>query len=273
MTDYAYRGMMKKDPTTIHFALSQKANVMKAVMLRDMRTRFFNHGLGFLLVSLWPLGHMFALLLIYGLIGRTAPFGDSLNVFFVTGLIPTLTFTYVSRFMSYSLILNRPMLAFPAVTMIDILFARAFLEMIAACLTAFLTFSLIALLGDDPYPFDFVEAAHAFLATLLLAVGIGSLCGVISMFFEFFVTLYALFLILIYISSGTLFVVSSMPSSIADALSYNPVLHCVEWMRAAYFESYSHQYLDKAYLLAWGAGSLCLGLLLERILRRKMLEG
>ncbi|PZR50261.1 MAG: capsular biosynthesis protein, partial [Stutzerimonas stutzeri] len=76
-------------------ALREKRNVMTAVMLRDMRTRFFNHGLGFLVVSLWPLAHMVILLLIYTLMGRTAPFGDSLPVFFATGLIPTLTFMYV----------------------------------------------------------------------------------------------------------------------------------------------------------------------------------
>ncbi|WP_371814201.1 ABC transporter permease [Ensifer sp. ENS03] len=272
MTTYAYPEKAK-DPTTIRYALAQKTNVMKAVMLRDMRTRFFNHGLGFLVVSLWPLGHMFVLLLIYTMMGRKSPFGDSLNVFFLTGLIPTLTFMYVSRFMSYSIILNKPMLAFPAVTMIDIVFARAFLEIIAACLTAFFAFSLLALMGENPYPFDIVEAAYAFLATLLLAVGIGSLCGVISMFFEFFVTLYALFLIIIYISSGTLFVAASMPSQLAEALAYNPVFQCVEWMRSAYFESYSRHYVDKGYLLSWGAGSLCLGLLLERLLRRRMLEG
>lgn len=272
MTIYAYPHKTK-DPTTIRFALRQKANVMKAVILRDMRTRFFNHGLGFLIVSLWPLGHMFALLIIYSLMGRKSPFGESLNVFFVTGLIPTLTFMYISRFMSHSLLINKPMLAFPAVTMMDILFARAFLEIIAAFLTLFFTFSLLASMGDDPFPFDIVEAAYAFLATLLLAVGIGILCGVVSMFLEFFVTIYALFLILIYISSGTLFVAAAMPSQVAQALSYNPVFQSVEWMRTAFYESYSHQYLDKGYLLAWGAGSLCLGLLMERLLRRKMLEG
>ncbi len=59
---------------------------MTAVILRDMRTRFFNHGLGFLIVSLWPLAHMLILLMIYSLTGRRTPFGDSLYVFFALGL-------------------------------------------------------------------------------------------------------------------------------------------------------------------------------------------
>ncbi|WP_236776042.1 hypothetical protein [Agrobacterium tumefaciens] len=67
--------------TSIRNALSEKKNVMTAVILRDMRSRFFNHGLGFLLVSLWPLAHMLILLTIYTVMGRKTPYGDSLNVF------------------------------------------------------------------------------------------------------------------------------------------------------------------------------------------------
>lgn len=47
-------------------------------------------------------------------------------VVFATGLLPCLTFMYVSRFMALSIVMNRPMLAIPAVKVLDILFARAF---------------------------------------------------------------------------------------------------------------------------------------------------
>lgn len=253
-------------------ALREKRNVMAAVMLRDMRTRFFDHGLGFLIVSLWPLAHILILILIYTLMGRTAPFGDSLPVFFVTGLIPTLTFMYVSRFMSLSLILNRPMLAFPVVKVLDIMAARAVLEIIAAFLTLFFIFTILFLAGHNPFPRDPFQAFYAYLALILLSIGVGTVAGVITMFFKFFATLYALCMILIYILSGTLFVISALPEAIAYPLSFNPVLHAVEWMRLAYYEGYSDRMLDKQYLLIFGMTSLCLGLLLERILRRVMLE-
>lgn len=263
----------KQDPTTIAYALRQKKNVMSAVMLRDMRTRFFNHGLGFLVVSLWPLTHLFVLLIIYTLLGRQSPFGESMRVFFATGLIPTLTFMYVSRFMSISVLLNKPMLAFPAVTIVDILAARASLEIIAACLTACFTIGILLALGDDPFPRDPFEALYAYMATILLAVGMGILAGVIVGFFDFFAMLYALCMIIVYILSGTLFVASALPDSISGPLSWNPVLHAVEWMRISYYEGYSDKLLDKQYLIGFGLTSLCLGLLLERTLRWKMLEG
>ncbi|OCP35052.1 ABC transporter permease [Ensifer sp. LC163] len=246
---------------------------MVAVMLRDMRTRFFDHGLGFLVVSLWPLAHMVILIAIFTLVGRQAPFGDSLNVFFATGLIPTLSFMYVSRFMSLSLILNRPMLSFPVVQVFDIMVARAILEIVAACLTLTFMMCILSIIGDDPFPYDPEQALYAYLATLLLAVGIGMLAGVVTMFLNFFATIYALAMILVYMSSGTMFVAAALPEPLARALAWNPVVQSVEWMRTAYYPTYSDRLLDKEYLLIFGMTALCLGLLLERLTRRKMLEG
>jgi capsular polysaccharide transport system permease protein len=260
-------------PTSMIYALRQKRNVMTAVMLRDMRTRYFNHGLGFLVVALWPLAHMLILIMIYTITNRSTPFGESMRVFFLTGLIPTLTFMYVSRFMSLSLVLNRPMLAFPVVMVTDIMAARALLEIVAAFLTLFFALSILWFLGDDPWPRDVFQAAYAYLATILLAVGVGVLAGVMVIFFNFFATLYALAMILVYISSGTLFVATQLPDAISGPLSWNPVVHAVEWMRIAYFDGYSDKLLSKSYLIGFGLTSLFLGLALERILRRKMLEG
>lgn len=258
---------------TIVDALREKKHVMTAVALRDMRTRFFNHGLGFLVVSLWPLAHMLILLTIYTFVGRKVPYGDSLNVFFATGLIPTLAFMYISRFMSLSLTLNRSMLAFPVVTVVDIMTARAFLEITAAFLTLVFMFLILLALGENPYPSDPYEAAFAYLATILLAVGSGSLAGVMVMIMPFFATIYALLMIIAYITSGTLFVVSALPDSIAYILSWSPVVQVVEWMRTAYYPDYGDKWLDKTYTISYGLVTLCLGLFLERALRMRMREG
>lgn len=263
----------RRKQATIVSAITQKKNVMSAVILRDMRTRFFNHGLGFLLVALWPLAHMVILLAIARLTGRHAPYGESLNVFFATGLIPTLAFMYVSRFMSYSMILNKPMLAFPLVKPFDIMAGRAFLEIIAAFLTLGTMLAILALAGENPIPVDMEQAVLAYMSALLLAVGVGTLVGVIVTFFPPFVTIYALALIVIYLSSGTMLVVSALPDQIAIPLSYNPVMGVVEWMRTAYYPTYSDRLVSKTYIVGFGLGALFLGLVAERALRARVLEG
>jgi ABC-type polysaccharide/polyol phosphate export permease len=56
-------------------------------------------------------------------------------------------------------------------------------------------------------------------------------------------------------------------------LSFNPVLHAVEWMRSAYYPDYGSLVLDKTYLLYWGIGTVFVGLGLERLLRGRLLGG
>lgn len=242
-------------------------------MLRDMRTRFFNHGLGFLIVSLWPLMHMIALTLVHSVAGSVVPpYGTSTPLYYVAGLVPTLTFMYVSRFMALSLVMNKPMLAFQEVKVLDVMFARAFLEVIAACFTLFLIMTILWISGVNPLPDNLESAVCAYLATIFLAVGFGIVIGIASMFQPLIVTLYALFIICIYISSGALFIVPFFPTAIRFALSFNPVFQCVEWMRHSFYDNYPGELVDPWYILAWGSSALLLGLGLERFLRRQMLE-
>lgn len=253
--------------TSFLTAARRKGNVMKAVMLRDMRTRFFDHGLGFLIVIFFPLGHMMILLLIYSVLGRSAPYGDSLMLFFGTGLVPTLAFMYVSRMMVVSIQANRPMLSFPAIRVTDIIFGRAVLEVFGSCMMAVLVVLIFALMGQPALPIDVPNAVSALAATLVLAIGVGFLMSLAAAIIPAVAMAYMLATILVYILSGTLFVASSLPAPVIEVLAWNPVLHGVEWLRSAYYLDYPTQVLDKGYLIACGAITLLLGLLVERYSR------
>lgn len=248
-------------------AATRKGNVMKAVMLRDMRTRFFDHGLGFLVVVLWPLAHIFLLLTIYSLLGRGTPYGNSLMLFFGTGLVPTLAFMYVSRMMVMSILSNKPMLSFPAIKVTDIIFGRALLEVLGSFLMAVFVIIIFALLGEQFMPIDIPNAIAALCATLFLAIGVGFVVSLLAAMVPAIAMFYVLLAITVYILSGTLFVISAMPAPVIEVLSWNPVLHGVEWMRSAYYLDYPKQVLDKWYLIKFGAISLLIGLFVERYSR------
>lgn len=255
-------------------ALISKKNVMSAVVLRDMRTRFFNHGLGFIIVPIWPLIHMGVLILIHAAAGHGAPlYGESAALFYATGLVPTLAFMYVSRFMGWSVTQNRPMMAFPIVRSLDVMFGRAFLEFIAACITLMAIMIILWATGQNPWPFDLERAVGAYLAVIFLAFGCGILVGVLGMIQPFLLTVWQIVLICLYISSGTMFVASNLPDGISYILSFNPVLQCVEWMRTAFYASYSDKLINEEYVVSFSVVALCLGLAIERLLRRRLLEG
>lgn len=107
---------------------------------------------------------------------------------------------------------------------------------------------------------------------MLLAIGCGFLAGVVVMFPPLFATIYALMMVVVYLASGHSLCIVGDPDPIAHALSWNPIFHAVEWMRAAFYPDYNSKWLDKTYLIIFGLLCLCAGLALERILN-EMLEG
>jgi len=246
---------------------------MHAVILRDIRSRFFNHGLGFLIVPLFPVGHILVLLAVYQLTGRQAVFGDDLWLFFATGMVPALTFSYISRFMSVSVVANKGMLAFPAVHLLDIMLARCFLEFIGIVFSIAIIFIVLVSVGSNIIPRSPQDALFAMLAVSLLSIGVGTIVSVLSALWPFFPMIYSLSMVLLYLGSGAPIYLGNLPEQFIYYLSFNPAFQAVEWMRSAYYLGYPTQYLDKLYLIMYGLISLNIGLLMERVMKRNILNG
>jgi capsular polysaccharide transport system permease protein len=245
-------------------AMARQGRVMFAVMLRNVRTRFFGHGLGYLVAIGWPLTHILILVAIAVFTNRAPPFGESIVVFIATGTVPFMVFSYLSRFMMLSVMMTRPLLAFPEVKVLDVLFASGVLEILSSfCVTVIIL--ILAWLFDVPaMPRDIVQAGYALGAAVLLGLGFGLLNGVIALSAPLWGTISALLTIVLWASSGVVFVPDFLPEPARSIASYHPVLQVVEWMRSAYYEGYGEGLLDRKYVLEVALGSIFLGLLVER---------
>jgi capsular polysaccharide transport system permease protein len=247
-------------------------NVMHAVILRDIRSRFFNHGLGFLIVPLLPLAHVALLLTIYHISNREVVFGDDMQLFFATGLAPALGFNYLSRFMSVSLLANKSMTAFPVVRVLDIMLARAFLEFMGMNLAILVLVIALTVSGSNIFPHDPAAALLAYVVTMIMGVGVGIIISVFAAIWPMFALLWALFTALLYISSDGPIYLHAFPREVLYAASWNPVFHAVQWVRSAYYQGYPTDYLDKTYLIGWAFASVAVGLSLERLLKGQILK-
>lgn len=254
--------LKSKDPVLV-----VQYRVLKALILRDIRTRFFGTGLGYIIAILWPLAHIVILLLIFYFAGRTAPVGESLVLFFTTALIPALGVRYISRFTLTSVMQNRPLTAFPIVKFMDIILARCILEAAAFCCVVALLAVILFFLGEPVQPEYPIGAAEAFLTTVLLGLGMGAFFGVIAIKLPGILIPFTLGYIILYMSSGVIFVPSALPQQVLDIVSWNPVLHAVEWLREAYYLGYNSPVLDKEYVISIGLGLLFSALLMEKTFR------
>ena len=178
-----------------------------------MQTRFFGTALGFIVAILWPVSHIFILILINGALGRPSPYGDSAPLFFATGLLPFMCFNYMSRFTCLGVMLNKPLLGFPIVKVADLLLARGILEVLNAAVVVMVTIVILAAMGVEVWPPRPLEAMYAMLACMTLGFGYGVVNGVIAGIFPFWFTPFSLSQIVLWMASGVIMVPDELPES------------------------------------------------------------
>lgn len=254
-------------------ALKDYRRALVALILRDVKTRFFGSAWGYLISLGWPLTHIAILLAIYSATGRLPPYGTSAAVWFSTGIVPFMAFSYMSRFMMLGLIYNRPLLIFPLIKLTDILFARAIVEVLSAGAIVLILMTAFLVAGIDFMPYDLVAAFRALGLAMLLGLGFGCINSIIAQAAPMWSTGYALVIIILWMASGVVFIPDNLPEPIRDFLSYNPVLQAVTAMRAAYYEGYGSITLDESYLFWTAMVSLFMGLGTERLVRGRLLQG
>ncbi|MDT2019461.1 ABC transporter permease [Methylocella sp. CPCC 101449] len=240
-------------------------------MLRDIRTRMFGSSLGFIIVIVWPLSHILILVAIHSLLGHMAPYGSSTPLWVATGTVPFMVFSYMSRFMMLSVVQNKPLLYFPVISVTDILFARAIVEILSSSTVIMFVILILITVGVDVYPMELSTVVTAVLVSALLGLGVGVLNGVIAAFVPAWVTGYTLLVILLWAASGIMFVPSHLPQQVQTVLYFHPVLHTIEWVRSGYYDGYNSDILDKWYPIIFGTCALMLGLVAERVFRGKII--
>lgn len=253
-------------------AFRRQRRVILALMLRNMRTRFFGSGLGFLLAIAWPLSHILIFILISLSNGRQAPIGESVALFFGTGSATFMAFSYLAQFTMQSLLTTRPLLAFPEVKLLDVVFAAALLEVLSACTVTLALLTLGYFYGVDIMPRSIEDAAGAYASAILLGLGVGILNSLLAMQVPMWSMMFALSRICLWLASGVIFFPDNLPEPVRTMMSYNPVAQSVEWMRAAYYEGVGYGFLDRAYAIKCGIALVFVGLLIERVTRGYLLR-
>lgn len=253
--------------------LHSQWRVIHALMLRDVKTRFFGSAWGFLISIAWPVMHILIILVINTVVGRQVPYGDSAALWFATGMIPFAAFTYMSRFIMMGIVQNKPLVVFPRVKIMDILLARAIVEILSAGAVIIIMIIIFLFMDIDFIPARLTEAAYALGAAFLLGLGTGVINAIVAQAWPVWVIIFNLSMIILWILSGVLFVPDNLPEQARYYIAFNPVVHIVSWFRLAYYDDYGSLTLNKYYVLGFGFISLAFGLTLERLVRGRLLQG
>jgi len=253
-------------------ALRVQARVIGALMLRDMRTRFGRTFFGYVISVLWPLTHLLVVMCVYLVARRLFPIGTSPAVFLGTGILPYILCLYPARMITMSVVQNQPLLYFPVVKSLDVILARGILEIVTSFWVIAIFCFILIVFGVDVMPIYPHEALLAIFATIYLGFSIGFAGAVFYKVIRAWIVVVIVLLIVMYVTSGALFLPSVLPPNVQYWLSWNPLFHSVEWLRSAYYDGYGAHILDRGYLVGFATINLFIGLGAERAIRGIVLK-
>lgn len=252
-------------------ALLTQVDVVEALVLRETRTRFGAHQLGYLWAVIEPALWIATFYVIYAVAGRQAPVGMDLTSFLLTGLLPFSLFSAAVNQVSQSINGNKALLFYPQVRTLDIVAARTLLEC-ATYASVFGIFVLVHALYVQQWPT--VDDALVTIFGFALAAALGAALGLVFCALEVLTStagrIRGPLLRPLFWCSGMFYTANGLPTDVRDVFLYNPVFHVIEIVRDGWFPSYEARYASPAYAIAWILLFTVLGLLLERAVRRKI---
>ncbi len=245
--------------------------VIHALVLRETRTRFGAHQLGYLWAVLEPLMWVGTFGAMYAFAHRKLPNDMGIVGFLGTGIVTFSLFQNAATRAGEAINANRALLFYPQVHPLDLILARGALE-----LSTFGAVFLVIMGGEAMFLRELpqVDDPLAVILGLVMAGLLGSSLGlVLCMLGEIFGVVQRLrgpVMRPLFWISGLFFTLEDTPDEARQYLLYNPMLHVIELVRDGWFASYRSEAVDPTYVLRWILGLLFFGLVLERVVRRKI---
>lgn len=253
-------------------AVATQGRVVHALMLRETKSRFGRQKLGYLWAVLEPVAFItiFAVMFAYG--DATSISGMPIVPFMITGFAPFMLFRSTMSQTLGAIETNRILLTFPQVTPTDLVFARAFLEIVTLTVVFFFILAAAYALGFEFKIERPLEMLAALACLAITGLGLGAVFAAIAPFVRSMPMVVGMVAGRpLFFLSGLFFTAEMMPGDVRELLLLNPILHMIEWLRSAFFIEFESQYASVDYATGTALVTLFLGLLMLRGLRKRIL--
>jgi capsular polysaccharide transport system permease protein len=244
--------------------------VIKALMLRELTTRFGRENIGFLWMMAEPL--LFALLV--GLLWRAmkGPFEYGLDIiaFVISGYIPLVLFrNSVSRAVQ-SFTANSGLMYHRQIKILDVIIVRFGIELLGTMMAYMFIGVVLYSFNLFPAPYDIGFFVMGWFYYALFTLSITLVIAPLSEMSEILEKLMPVTTYLMVPFSGAFFLASALtPEGLAVVL-YSPPVHGMEMMRYGIFGPSIEPHYDYLYPLAFSLPCMALGLLLCRLVRGRL---
>lgn len=239
-------------------------DVIRALLVREMKTRFGKWRLGYAWVLLEPAIHILLLAALFSFKGREFYPGIPTPLFMLGGIAPFLFFSHCFGKSIAAVSSNRGLFNYRQLRPFDAVVTRVMLEFAIYLCSLFVLMVGFAWFGiSTPFnSFLLIVVVNILFFAFCLGLSL-ALCVVGERFPET-----AKFVGFIqrpmYFMSGVFFSLEQLPEEYHGYVSWNPLLHVIELTREGLFASYHGAFADLQYLAFSAVGTLAFGLLVYR---------
>ncbi len=245
-------------------------NVINALVLRETRTRFGHHQLGYAWALAEPALMILTFLGMFAVAGRQPASDMDSFGYMATGILPYLLFSKTTVQVSQAINGNKGLLFYPQVKPLDVVFARIALEFSTYVVVFLLLMGANVMLRHEVSVSDPLLIAVGFALASLLGAGLGLIFMGLGQLSNVTERARGPLMRPFFWVSGLFFTVDSLSPRFQEMVVYNPVIHPVELVRAGWFSTYDDTYTNIPYALQCALWMILIGLALEVVTRRRI---
>ena len=251
------------------FEVQQAA--VKALFLREIRTRFGKFRLGYFWAILEPSAHLLVLLGIFGFImHRTMP-DISFPVFLLNGIIPYFIFSNITNRSVGAIEANQGLFNYRPVKPIDTIIARALLETVIYAAVYILLMVVVWMAGEYFEVINLLQLVATWGLLILFSCGIGLIFMVVGRTLAETQKFLPILLKPLYFISCIMYPLHSIPKDYWPYILWNPIVHAVELSREAVMPGYVSDGVSLSYLALCSLVTVFTGIALYRNREEAML--
>lgn len=237
--------------------------VIKALILREMITRFGRHNIGFLWMFVEPMMFSIGITILWTYMGGHSKGAIPVAGFALTGYSSVVAWRNCVNRTSSSIQANKALLYHRMVTIFDIAFSRALLEWAAVSVSFLLLSILFTELDLMSLPVDPLQVVVGWVLLGWFVIAAGLVALYLDERSEIFERVWHVAMYLTLPFTGAFTMVSWLPQEAQTILLYSPMVNAVELLREGYFGAgidakYSISYLITCNIVLTGAALLLL---------------
>lgn len=242
--------------------ISRHVRIIKALMMREMLTRFGREGLGFFWLVGEPLLFCFGVIVLWSVMKPSYEHGVRIAAFVMTGYMCLLLARHVISYNLTAITANTGLLHHRPVSILHIYASRNMLEVLGSTTAFVIVYVVLFCLGQVGLPKDILLLYSGWMIMVAISVGFGLVFSALAVRFELMEKIVNIIQYLMIPMTGTFFMVAWFPEHIRRLILLLPFPNAVEMVRGGVFGEFVPTYYHPLYAIAWAAGLNVLGLLL-----------